>query len=680
MRRIVLAALAALLASGAEAEFAGPSSGLPVISVGNQAGSDLGAQINAAIALCPSAGCTIDARGLTGSQTLSTAVTLGTGQSLLIGSATIAQSATITVGTTASIVCQPNGFGQGNNFGPSLFRQANGANLQNMLLVSGGQASAQWCVFDGNKTNNASSGPVVAVSGGHFLLDKLTVQNGAADGVMIYSGSSEALSGSPSYAYGTANGACCGTIRDVMSAVNSGDGYDCGGTADVIFEGSQAENNAGNAGVELNNCPAWRLSEYDIGGNQIGLWAHGAAYSSGVSLGAYSLMIGVGQFGNQAKQDVLLDSSAGASYYNQIVGAELFATSYRTSNAYASIEIIESTGSAGPNGNIITGDGFFSTASHAAASAVFIHGAQGASAPATASFTSGSSTTLSVGTVTGTIAAGQFVYDTTTGSPVGYVSSYSAGAVTLTTAALSTSSGAADALVFYAGTTGYDTVGPAVANGVFGGSAIYDVGPLTQLNSACANAVCQNLNQSYVGATFTKSPTGTYGATVASAGTSAADAYTLAVTNPSSAAYATVYEDVFVGPPGSGVQLGERSCQRYSTGSYGTCARYTYNSSGTKILAAVEGGAVPSESGCSAGSFLGGNTTGQFSLTAACTASTITLTFWTAAAHGWTCPALQDQTSGAQFPQTTGGSTTTAVFKGTGASGDVLTYGPCYPY
>ena len=349
--------------------------GSAVVYADIQPGSDMGAKINAAKALLPSTGGVIDARGLTGNQTLSTAVTL-TNTQLILRAVTLGQYATITLGNTSSLTCQPNGFGQGNNFGPSILKQANGANLQNLLLVSGGQSAVSYCVFDGNKTNNPSAGPVVAVSGGHFLLDKLTVQNGVSDGIMIYSGPSQGTSGTTAYSYGTANNACCGTIRDVMSISNNGDGYNCGGTADVIFEGSQAEGNGGDSGLELNNCPAWRLSAFDFGTNQIGIHSHGAAYSAGVSLGAYGTIIGVGQFGGQYKQDIFFDGTSGASYQNQVTGAQFLGSQNRADATYPVIEQLNSSlGGSAYTGLVINGGLTGST--NRPTNFIYIHGTSG---------------------------------------------------------------------------------------------------------------------------------------------------------------------------------------------------------------------------------------------------------------------------------------------------------------
>ena len=642
-------------------------------------GSDWCAKVASAITTLPSTGGTVDARGLTGVQSCAAGLAITANVSVLVGSSTITQSGTITVGSTASLICQPGGIGIGNNFGPSRFVQANGANLQNMLWLTNGDNSAQWCVFDGNKNNNPSSGPVVAVSASHYYINKLTIQNGSADGLMLYSGASQALSGNPSYAYGTANSACCGTIENVNSIKNNGDGFNCGGTADTKWIGDDAEINAGNAGYEFNNCSTNRIDEFDVGENQIGIWVHGQGYNAGVSTGASGQIIGLGQFGNQAKQDVLFDNSSCGTYNNQIVGAQFFPSSFRTANTYASVEIIGNAHCVPNAGNIIASDNFISPTVNTLANAVYVHSSQVASATASASWAQGDST-ITIGTLTGTLISGDIVYDSTTSQTIGIIASYSAPTITFQSGAYAAyaSSGSSDSLIFYAN-SGVDLIGPVQLNGTYGGSPL-NVTTATNVTSACTPTSCTNIGQTINGAILQKSPLTTYGASVLSGGATSSDSYALLVNNPFVGAYSTVFEDISVGTSAGGSHvLAERSCQRNNASSGGTCAMWTYTNSGTRVASEVYGGVPPTSSGCSTGSFVGQNTVGKFSLTANCTASTITLTFWTSAANGWNCPALNDQTTPATFPET-GSNATTATFKGTGTSGDVITYGPCFPY
>lgn len=328
-----------------------------------QPGANMGAKINAAIALLPSTGGVVDARGLTGNQIISTAITVPSNASLLIGASIVTQSGIITLGQNASVVCLPSGFGQGAGSpseGPSFFKQANTINLTSMFVLGGGVDVLQNCTIDGNKANNPSSGPNVLVTGSHWLIANVTSQNSNSDGYRVSS-------------TGTTDAACCGTFRDVMSVGNAGDGYNSIGTADVIFEGSQSENNLGAAGVELNNSPSWRFSAYDIGGNVIGVWVHGASFNSGVSLGSGNQMIGIGQFGNQSKQDLYIDDSSEGSFNNIISGSQFFPSQFRADNTYASVDILEG---AQTSGNVVFGQ-YLSITGFRSTSAVYIHGTTG---------------------------------------------------------------------------------------------------------------------------------------------------------------------------------------------------------------------------------------------------------------------------------------------------------------
>lgn len=330
------------------------------------AGADMGAKINAAIASLPNGtygvpSGVVDARGLTGVQTLSTAVNAQYVE-IIFGQADITQSAIVTVGQTTAITCVPTGIGQGNNYGLTRFFQANSANLAEMFLVSGGQATMRDCVVDGNKSQNASGGPNIKITGSHYLIDNVTTQNSKSHGFSLIS-------------TGTSNQAGVGTFRGVTSVANTGDGLYCEQTADTTITGGSAfEQNAGTAGIEANNCPTMRLTDYDVGGNQIGFSAYGAAFNPGVSNGAQGQIIGHGQFGNQFKQDILIDGTNGGSYGNLISGASLIGSQNRTSNTYASVDLHDMA-----NGGNVVGDLWIqSIAGHTNLYDVYIHGSEGA--------------------------------------------------------------------------------------------------------------------------------------------------------------------------------------------------------------------------------------------------------------------------------------------------------------
>jgi hypothetical protein len=72
--------------------WSGLGNGTTVIDASLQAGTDFGSKVNAAAQLCPSAGCTIDARGFASPQTMSVSITLPANVVLWLPAATINRS------------------------------------------------------------------------------------------------------------------------------------------------------------------------------------------------------------------------------------------------------------------------------------------------------------------------------------------------------------------------------------------------------------------------------------------------------------------------------------------------------------------------------------------------------------------------------------------------------------
>jgi hypothetical protein len=321
-------------------------------------GAEMGAQINAAIAKLPASGGIVDARGLTGTQTLSTAINITANVEVVMPTnAVINQSAIITVGQASSLVCQTSGIGQGNNYGQTRFFEVAGSNLAEMVLVSGGMAAVTGCIFDGNKTNNSSAGPNIMITNSHVLLRDITTQNSNGPGWEIFD------------SIANQNNSCCGTAINVNAELNNGDGLFCENNSDWMISESSFEDNAGNAGAEFENCGGMRFSNYDFGLNNIGIWTYGTAGGQG----SYSQIIGSGQFGNQIKQDILFDGTSGNnSGLNTVVGAEFLGSGFRTNATYASIEA-ENNGYSSMFGSLTINAG---VTGHLATYAIYIHGSE----------------------------------------------------------------------------------------------------------------------------------------------------------------------------------------------------------------------------------------------------------------------------------------------------------------
>jgi hypothetical protein len=96
---------------------------------------------------------------------------------------------------------------------------------------------------------------------------------------------------------------------------------------------------------------------------------------------------------------------------------------------------------------------------------------------------------------------------------------------------------------------------------------------------------------------------------------------------------------------------------------------------GSETAAAnIAGGSHPTLSGtCAAGTQVGGNTSGSFKLTAACSAETVIMTFATTAPNGWACKA-SDLTTPADALNQTASTAATATLTGTGASADLISF------
>lgn len=114
------------------------------------------------------------------------------------------------------------------------------------------------------------------------------------------------------------------------------------------------------------------------------------------------------------------------------------------------------------------------------------------------------------------------------------------------------------------------------------------------------------------------------------------------------------------------------------------------NVDGTTVIAKINksgnlisgtGSTAPTVSGCTSAAIVAGSTAlaGQINTTPT-GACAVTLTFGTAASHGYNCgPLIANQTQGniANALFLTAQTTTTAVYTGTTVAGDVLAYGPC---
>ena len=138
----------------------GLGNGSTVIDASLQAGADFGSKVNAAIQLCPSTGCVVDARGLSGSQTLAGNVSLGSASqpiTLLLANGlylTRASGAQILLGESSKIE------------GPAGFNAAYIVGNDSVAAIKQAPSSAYSMTVEGVRIQNTGTGPCVDFSTG----------------------------------------------------------------------------------------------------------------------------------------------------------------------------------------------------------------------------------------------------------------------------------------------------------------------------------------------------------------------------------------------------------------------------------------------------------------------------------------------------------------------------------
>ena len=151
-----------------------------------QLGADCGAKINAAVAqLSPGGEVWINNACM--SLGLSTPVVLS--QNLITlrftQAGTLNQTAAITIsGNSDAIIGLPVGAVYLTSTAPVVIQQASGANLPEMILVTGANASIRDIELNGNKASNPSAGPAVVVTGTRLDFTGI-IQNSNSHGIMV---------------------------------------------------------------------------------------------------------------------------------------------------------------------------------------------------------------------------------------------------------------------------------------------------------------------------------------------------------------------------------------------------------------------------------------------------------------------------------------------------------------
>lgn len=698
-----------------------------------QFGGDWCARINAAINLLPSTGGVVDARGLTGAQSCAGGLTLPSNVIVFAGAATVTQSAGITMSDNSALICLSSGSGigyVGSTGGPSIFKQANGANLPIQILDNGGKTNISNCVLDGNKANNTTGSAVLEITSSHGLLDSVTVQNGVLDNIAFMS--------SPA-----ANTTSSWQIRNLTSIDAGGRALFCYSGADTMVEQSHFEFSGG-PGVELDNCNGWRFDNYDIGGNGVTgvnglggvntastapqLYIHGQIPVGGLYTGASGEIFGAGQFGNGYAQDILIDGSSptelgavgGTITTSDVItitfsgsrlnGGTAVNVTYTVQSTDTATTIAAALGTAINANATLTAYEIMASAALSNVTAYLpahLQTISSAGAAPTATDVTVSSSVSGAGTETiGWTAnnAGGASYKNQFTNPQFLGSSYNAanlfyqfevynsasgGNLLAGTTAGSTSAhayaGLFDVHGATAALTGWDVFEGLTANGTYTTpqtveSLFVGAGTNTNIRSACAPSLtaCYNAGQN----TFTSFASGKIALTAITQGAGGTDMYGLEIWNPAPLATyptANVEFDMTLGAS-PGYVVGALHAQDENNSKIGRVSLLGANTSGTLIPLFFAEANAPSLSGCSFGTPSSSQPQFIASLSAACSATNVVVTFKETATDGWVCGPAIDRNTGVAYYQTSD-STTTATFKSvTGSNADVFQFGPCAPY
>ena len=701
--------------------------GTPVVYADVQTGVDWCGKVTAAVAGLPTTGGIVDARGLTGAQSCAGGLTVPTGVVIEYGATVLSVSAQMTFGQSTALECPSSGLGlgfTGASGGPAILKQANGANLPVMVAFTGGKSAITGgCVLDGNKANNTSGAAVLQISSSMANLDGLTVQNGPGDNIQFIS-------------TGTNNSTSQGNIRHIMSINAAKRGLYCFGGADTMLTASEFENN-GAAGLELDNCPTWRETNNDYGGNGAhgyngrqgldttggtgtspSVYVHGQSYVLGLYLGAVGQRIVEGAWGNNYGQDLLVDGSSptnvgtlGGTITAGDVVTLTFAGTYLNGGTSVPVAYIVQGGdtltsiaaalASAINANTtLTGYEIGATAAGGVLTVYFpamlqtVASAGVAPTATNVTVTSGvsgaSTETISWGGVSlnggGTaswyneIVGGYFIAGPNRTANLYYpaeIFDSPAGVNNVGPAvAVSNATNPYAGIALAHGNSGYDLIDSLTAAGTFGGTPTWASLLAVATNTSVKNVCSSQMTGCFNNsATFTSSAASTFANQVTTLGGSASDQQTVKESNPSGDAYAAMEHDFCTGGVCSQIYA-----LRQNGGTQALWGVRSPNLSSTQTLLMGVEAKSAALAGCSFGTPSQSQPHGTAALSATCTTQDITVTFNITALNGWVCGPMVDRNTGIAYNQKAD-STTTAVFKAvSGSSADVMQWGPCNPY
>lgn len=220
-----------------------------------------------------------------------------------------------------------------------ILQMGNGANLPNIIHITGNYPSLQDIQVDGNFSKNSNGGPNILLSSvSRPEFTRVTSGNSKSHGVELDSVPSA-------------------KIFKLMAYQNQQDGLFCNGSStgggDAYVTDSEFEANGAN-GIELSSCPAWRIVHNDIGLNSRNVaGACGLKVYGKRALHSDYENININQFGNNYRDDICIIGSSLTSIGNNISGNIFIGSGYLlTPNTYNNIKLTDG------GQNVITDNSF----------------------------------------------------------------------------------------------------------------------------------------------------------------------------------------------------------------------------------------------------------------------------------------------------------------------------------
>jgi len=269
---------------------------------------------------------------------------------------TYTTAAVITMAQNTSIKGMPSA----TNRAPVTIQEAAGANLAEVIHMTGAYDVLEDIAIDGNKANNPGGGYGVFVDNANRVAFKgVSIGNAKVDNIHV-----------------TGANSCCGRIIDGSFLIGAGnDDLYINGVADWIISTTEFEN-AGAWGIEGLNAATIRINNCDIGAN--GTISGGGikvSVTSGHHAGGW--IVSGCQFGFNLGTDFYSDGSAAAwsNGSHAITGNSFFGLGAVTGNTYDSIHLHDSGNTA------ITGNFFGGGSPHQFRYHYFSDSTNGAPAP-----------------------------------------------------------------------------------------------------------------------------------------------------------------------------------------------------------------------------------------------------------------------------------------------------------